>query len=187
MGWQGETHSVAGAARTKNEANLAVRNKLISQMSFGTGHTCDQPMDIGKAAPSIATSAASTSASSAAVMPPPYPGEWVAKYDKSNELNYMHMAMIETLHNGSLALAWQTAPKIEGDKRQHIVLTFATPATVAETREGAPYLSWAPPVKVDAIGGSGGQGAPYTAPPLSFSSTGKPPLRTCNSTQVIPL
>jgi hypothetical protein len=101
------------------------------------------------------------------VMPPAYPGEWVARYKRTNptevasvHLNYMHMAMIETLRNGTVALAWQTAPSIEGDARQHIVLTFATPTSVAETRVGAPFLTWAPAARVEAIGsGAGGAAA----------------------------
>ena len=165
IGWKGETHSVAGAARqATTDANLAVRNTLVSQMDFGSGHACELEQTGG-------LSLKGAVPATGVVMPPAYPGDWVARYKQvaatdvaSVQLNYMHMAMIETLHNGSLALAWQTAPKIEGDRRQHIVLTFANPASVAETRLGSPFLSWAPPTRVDAIVGDGGGGSRVTDP-----------------------
>jgi hypothetical protein len=36
-------------------------------------------------------------------------------------------------------------------RRYNMVLTFATPAGVAATQTGAPYLEWAPPRRVAAI------------------------------------
>ena len=60
----GETHSIAGSARATTEANLAARNQLLGNTSFGTG-ACEGPLELR--AP----------ADGAAAAPPAYPGEWL--------------------------------------------------------------------------------------------------------------
>ena len=153
IGWKGETHSVAAASRAA----------LLAKMDLGSTGACDLSGPGGdlEGAPLVMSSSAGTMGSQVA-----HPGEWVSRYDAvsatsvaSVPLNYKHMAMIERLRNGSLALAWQTAPKIEGDARQHIVLTFAHPAPVAETRAGTPFLRWGEASRVEAIGEAVGEGA----------------------------
>ena len=78
---------------------------------------------------------------------------------RPGSMQYNHMAMIERIHNGSLALAWQTSSGIEGVSDQTIVLSVSTdetgrswnrPRMIPVERKGP---LWAPVLHYDDHGG----------------------------------
>ena len=104
MEWNGVGERAPSARQATTDANLAVRNKLISQMDFGSGHSCEPAQTGGLSFKGEGGGASASSTNNnnnnngGAVMPPAYPGEWVSRYKHyvptevaSVQLNYMHM------------------------------------------------------------------------------------------------